>query len=228
MNERSNNTEAVKFSSTQLSTESPSPEAVEQLCLICNELDSIDLLAPYEAPAPIGSNGNLSYRKGDTSRFIVTATRLDTKRDLQPDAFVDVDRYELYGPEEMDSTAYFHGQQRPSSESILHWYFYQLYAEVNAIIHVHENTELLYSKESRSVWEELGIIETNRYGDAGTVDLPRTVDEVFTNLNEYVVLKDHYPEWDTKHTGTVVFAENLDHARDRIIQVHEGLSEANR
>ena len=42
MNERNNNTEAVKFSSTQLSTESPSPEAVEQLCLICNELDSID------------------------------------------------------------------------------------------------------------------------------------------------------------------------------------------
>ena len=182
MNERSNNTEAVKFSSTQLSTESPSPDAVEQLCLICNELDSLDLLAPYEAPAPIGSNGNLSYRKGDTSRFIVTATRLDTKRDLQPDAFVDVDRYELYGPEEMDSTAYFHGQQRPSSESILHWYFYQLYAEINAIIHVHENTELLYSKESRPVWEELGIIETNRYGDCLLYTSPSPRDGLLSRM----------------------------------------------
>ena len=126
----------------------------------------------------------------------------------------------------MASKAYYSGEKLPSSESILHWYFYEKHAEINAIVHVHENTELLYASSSRGVWDSLGVTETNRYGDAGTVDLPHSVEEVIEDLGQYVILKDHWAEWDKAHTGTVVFGKTLDEARDRVVGVHKGLKAA--
>ena len=67
------------------------------------------------------------------------------------------------------------------------------------------------------------VIETARYGDAGTVDLPHSVEEVIEDLGQYVILKDHWPEWDKAHTGTVVFGESLEEAVNRVIDVHTGL-----
>ena len=55
---------------------------------------------------------------------------------------------------------------------------------------------------------------------------PHSVEEVIEGLNQYVILKDHWPEWDKAHTGTVVFGESLREAVDRVIEVHEGLRSA--
>lgn len=155
--------------------------------------------------------------------MIVTATQLPSKRGLESDDFVRLERYTFDETNEMLSRAYYSGEKLPSSESILHWHFYRKYPQIKAIVHVHENTDLLYSSASREVWERLGVVETTRYGDAGTVDLPYSVEEVIEDIGQYVVLKDHWPEWDKAHTGTVVFGESLDAAVERVIAVHEGL-----
>ena len=100
--------------------------------------------------------------------MVVTATQLPNKRGLQTDDFVVLDRYTFAADDENVSRAYYSGSKLPSSESILHWYFYRKHPHIRAVVHVHENTELLYSPASRAAWERLGIIETARYGDAGT------------------------------------------------------------
>ena len=71
------------------------------------------------------------------------------------------------------------------------------------------------------------MIETARYGNAGTIDLPNSVEEVICKLTQYVVLKGHYVPWDLEHTGTVVFGKDLDEALRRVVDIHDGLVEAN-
>ena len=217
--------ELVKFSWEQIS---PTPPSIAEMtvCAACDELDALDLLASYAPGNPVGSNGNVSVRASDEGAMVVTATQLPTKRGLQPDDFVLLDRYTFAPDDENVSRAYYSGSKLPSSESILHWYFYRKHPHIKAIVHVHENTELLYSPASRAAWERLGVIETARYGDAGTLDLPQSVEEVIEDLGQYVILKDHWPEWDKAHTGTVVFGESLEAAVTRVIEVHEGLKHA--
>ena len=218
--------ELVKFSWERISPTPPSIAETRPLCAACDELDALDLLASYEAGNPVGSNGNVSVRASDEGAMVVTATQLPNKRGLQPNDFVVLDRYTFAPDDENVSRAYYSGSKLPSSESILHWHFYRKHSHINAIVHVHENTELLYSPASKAAWERLGVIETVRYGDAGTVDLPHSVEEVIEDLNQYVILKDHWPEWDKAHTGTVVFGESLDEAVTRVIEVHNGLRSA--
>lgn len=219
--------ELVKFTWEQISSASPTDAETRPLCTTCDEFDSLDLLASYEPGNPVGSNGNLSVRRDADGGFVVTATQLPSKRNLNANDFVYLDRYEFKGEAEMASKAHYSGQKLPSSESILHWYYYDQHPEINAIVHVHENTELLYARSSRAAWEDLEVIETNRCGDAGTIDLPRSVEEVIESLEQYVILKDHWAKWDKAHTGTIVFGKTLKEARNRIVRVHEGLKAAN-
>ena len=221
------NSELVKFTWEQLSTEIPTGDQVKELSNICNTLDTLDLLTSYTPSEIVGSNGNLSYRYGDEGSFVVTATQLHSKKGLNSSDFAIIDRYEFAENDTTASKAFYHGLKLPSSESILHWYYYSKYPQVNAIIHVHEITDLLYSPKSRKRWRDLGIVETSRYGDAGTIDLPLTVEEVLKNLNNYVILKNHYPDWDKEHTGTVVFAKNLQEAFYHISSIHQKLLDIN-
>ena len=216
----------VKFTWEQTSPTPPTDAETRPLCTVCGELNELDLLASYKPGNPVGSNGNLSVRRKAGGGFTVTATQLPSKHGLEAGDFVVLDRYKFEGVDQMASKAYYSGEKLPSSESILHWYFYEKHAEINAIVHVHENTELLYAWSSRGVWDSLGVIETNRYGDAGTVDLPHSVEEVIEDLGQYVILKDHWAEWDKAHTGTVVFGKTLDEARVRVVGVHKGLKAA--
>ena len=218
----------VKFEWVRLSPTPPSPAQALPLCALCDELEALGLMTPYGSGNPIGSNGNVSVRLNPEGGMLVTATQLPSKRGLQADDFVQLDRCDLEPGNAAAATAYYSGSKIPSSESILHWYFYQKRPAVNAIVHVHESTNLLYSEPSRKAWERMGVIETVRYGDAGTIDLPRSVEEVIEDLDQYVILKDHWPAWDREHTGTVVFASTLEKARRRVIEVHEGLLAANR
>lgn len=217
----------VKFEWERLSSTPPSPTQTLPLCALCDELDALGLMTPYGSGNPIGSNGNVSVRLNPEGGMLVTATQLPSKRGLQADDFVQLDRCDIDPENGAAATAYYSGSKLPSSESILHWYFYQKRPAVNAIVHIHESTNLLYSEPSREAWKRLGVIETARYGDPGTIDLPHSVEEVIEDIDQYVILKDHWPAWDSEHTGTVVFASTLEEARHRVIEVHEGLLAAN-
>lgn len=221
------NSELVKFTWEQLSTKTTSDEEVKELRNICDKLDSYDLVTAYNPSEIPGSNGNLSYRYGDGNNFIVTATQLPSKKGLAASDFAIVERYEF--PENSDdgSTAFYHGVKLPSSEAILHWYYYVNYPEINAIIHVHEITDLLYSQKSRTMWNDLNIIETPRNGVAGTIDLPLSVEEVLKDFNQYVILKDHFADWDRAHTGTVVFGKTLQETFQHVSDIHQQLINMN-
>lgn len=218
--------ELVKFSWERISPCPPAESETRPLSEACDALDSLDLLASYTEGNPVGSNGNVSVRASNEGAMVVTATQLPSKRSLKANDYVRLERYTFDETNEMLSRAYYSGEKLPSSESILHWQFYRKFPQIKAIVHVHENTDLLYSDRSREAWERLGVVETTRYGDAGTVDLPYSVEEVIEDLGQYVILKDHWPEWDKAHTGTVVFGESLNAAVERVIGVHEGLQEA--
>ena len=220
--------ELVKFSWEQMSPTPPTDSETRPLSAACAELDALDLLASYAPGNPVGSNGNVSVRANADGAMIVTATQLPSKQGLRPDDFVLLEQYEFDEADEMVSRAYYSGNKLPSSESILHWHFYRNHPHINAIVHVHENSDLLYSPTSRAAWKALKVIETTRYGDAGTLDLPHSVEEVIQDLGQYVILKDHWPEWDKAHTGTVVFGESLEAAVDRVVEVNEGLRRASK
>ena len=73
------------------------------------------------------------------------------------------------------------------------------------------------------MWSNLDIIETPRNGVAGTIDLPLSVEEVLKDFNQYVILKDHYADWDRAHTGTVVFGKTLQETFQRVSDIHQQL-----
>ncbi len=219
--------ELVKFSWEQVSSKTPAAHDVEHIRRVCSELHKHDLVTPYRPPAVVGSNGNVSYRHTAEGGFVVTATQLASKQDLCEEDFVTVDRYEFPASGSVQGKAFYNGAKLPSSESILHWHLYRRFPEIGAILHVHELTSLLYDSRSQSVWKELGIVETARAGEAGSIDLPRSVKEVLVDLRQYTILKHHYPPWDEAHTGIVVLGRDLDEALERVLNVHRVLVSAN-
>ena len=139
--------EFVKFRWDQVSSKGPTNRDAQYIRLVCNQLDKYGLVAPYQTSEHVGSNGNVSYRLADDGRFIITATQLPSKRNLHGRDFVIVDMYEVPTEPTDKGTAFYRGFKLPSSESILHWYFYDKHPNVNGIIHAHESTELLYSPD---------------------------------------------------------------------------------
>jgi ribulose-5-phosphate 4-epimerase/fuculose-1-phosphate aldolase len=224
--------EFVKFDPVLVTSAVLPQKEVRDLRDVCNSLHQAGLVEPYHAPegfdVPDGSNGNVSRRLTSYGSMVITATQLKSKENLTGRNFVIVERYVLPKDPNEKGVAYCHGRRAPSSESILHWYFYRRRPSVGGIIHAHESTELLYSKRSRDVWPELGITQTLRKGEEGTLDLPISVNEVLANLQQYTVLLDHNPSWDEEHTGTLVLAKTLEEASERVLDVHQKLLGANR
>ena len=216
--------ERVKFGWEQLSPEPPTEGDVQLVRRVCLELDDFDLVTPYPSSSLVGSNGNVSYRRTPEGGFVVTATQLASKRDLRAQDFIIVERYELPQKGAVQGKAFYHGSKLPSSESILHWYFYRKFPEIGAVIHVHERTGLLYHPASRALWKELGVVETSRIGEAGTIDLPKSADEVLDSIDQYVILKGHHGPRDEAHTGVVVLGKDLNSAIERTLAVHERLA----
>ena len=218
--------EFVKFDWEQISEKGPKPQDTAYIRAVCNKLSDYDLLSSYQNTEVSGSNGNVSYRLKPNGTFVITATQLPSKRNLNPKDFVTVDRYEVPTEPGNPGKAFYRGSKLPSSESILHWHFYSANPTIGGIIHAHADTELLY--RSRDLWKELGIVETERVGEEGTLDLPLSVQEVLRQPNHYVVLKDHSPSWDSTHVGVLVMGENLLDATEEIMHVQNRLLEARR
>ena len=202
----------IQFNPVQVSDNIP--ENTSDLSGVCNELAAMDLLSTYSGTSIIGSNGNVSKRNG--TGVTITATQLPSKENLEPADFVTIEKC-------THVEAYYHGSRLPSSECLMHWHLYESFPETQAIIHVHESNELLYSDFGQKRWDELKIAETARDAEGGTIEVGYTAAETFTKGFLYVVLKDHRPEWDLQRTGAVIMGRTLEEATERVITVHKRL-----
>ena len=190
------------------------PENTSDLASICNELAAMDLLSTYSGTSVTGSNGNVSKRN-DTG-VTITATQLPSKENLEPSDFVTIEKCT-----QLD--AYYHGSKLPSSECLMHWHLYESFPETEAIIHVHEPNELLYSDFSQKRWDELQIAETEQNAEGSTIEVGITAAETFTKGFLYVILKDHRPKWDLQRTGAVIMGKSLKEAHKRATTIHKAL-----
>ena len=202
----------IQFTATQLSKSVP--EDTESLREACTTLSASDLLTSYGGTDVIGSNGNVSERRA--TGFIITATQLPAKKNLAPDDCVHIETYAA-------GEAKFHGVKFPSSESLMHGHLLETFPAIQAIVHVHESNNLLYSESGRTRWTELGIVETAIDVGGGTLAVGEATAETFTDESLYVILKNHRPDWDLGRTGTVVMGRTLEAAVERTLAVHEGL-----
>ena len=189
-------------------------ENTSDLAGVCNELAAMDLLSTYSGTSIIGSNGNVSKRNG--TGVTITATQLPSKENLEPADFVTIEKC-------THVEAYYHGSRLPSSECLMHWHLYESFPETQAIIHVHESNELLYSDFGQKRWDELKIAETARSAEGSTIEVGYTAAETFTEGFLYVVLKHHRPEWDLQRTGAVILGNSLEEAYKRTITIHKAL-----
>ena len=209
-------TDFIQFDYHQLSTGTAAD--VVTLAQACDALADRELLAPYDSEEFIGSNGNVSQRHPDGG-FVITGTQLQSKHNLCPPDFVHIAGYEKTAD---GYTASYHGTRLPSSESLMHWHLFESFPEINAVVHVHEFNDRLYADRTR--WPELKVAETARSGAPGTIDLGEVAHEAFTDLHNYVILKDHVPPWDTHRTGAVALGRSLAEAVARALTIHEQLA----
>ncbi len=196
------------------------PENTTALREACATLAARDLHTSYTGTHLIGSNGNVSVRRphnGLSSGFVITATQLPSKENLAPEDCVHLETC-------AHGEARFHGSKLPSSESIMHWHLFETFPAIQAIVHVHESNALLYSEYNRSRWAELGIVESAQDIGGGTLEVGQATAQTFTTESDYVILKNHRPDWDLGRTGTVILGQTLDEALARTLKIHEALT----
>ena len=202
----------IQFKPVQLSK--AIPEDTASMSVACTELTECDLLSSYEGTSISGSNGNVSKRQD--SGFIITGTQLPSKQNLKPEDFVHIEKC-------ADGEAHFHGNKLPSSECLMHWHLYENFPETQAIVHVHELNQLLYSEFGRSRWKELKIAETRDDAGNGTIDVGAAAAETFNQGALYVILKNHRPDWDSHRTGAVILGNSLEEAIKHTLNTHNAL-----
>jgi ribulose-5-phosphate 4-epimerase/fuculose-1-phosphate aldolase len=120
--------------------------------------------------------GNLSFRSKDG--FVITASGLKDKEDLEDICFVYVKAYD-----EQENTFFVEGQTKPSSESIMHHLIYKVYGDVNAVFHGHNDIIIAHA-------EELRLSVTEEEYESGTLELAKEVLKVLGD-HKLIVLRNH-------------------------------------
>ncbi len=167
--------QGVKFKTELIGKEIPQDSRLKKLKYWCKQFSSQGLAPTYNG----GSCGNLSFRLQEgEQQFIITASGIDLGDELSDDCFVKVENCDL-----KKGTVYASGAREPSSESILHFAIYQQRKDVQAIFHGH-------SKKILEQAEELGIAETTREEDYGTIELVQRVLEIL-NDKAFLIMKNH-------------------------------------
>ena len=202
----------IQFKPVQLSE--TIPEGTASMSTACTELTECDLLSSYEGTSISGSNGNASKRQG--AGFIITGTQLPSKQNLKPEDFVHIEKCAA-------GEAHFHGNKLPSSECLMHWHLYDNFPETQAIVHVHELNEILYSESGRNRWKELKIAETSADAGNGTIEVGSAAEETFNQGALYVILRNHRPDWDSHRTGAVILGNSLEQALKHTLNTHNAL-----
>jgi ribulose-5-phosphate 4-epimerase/fuculose-1-phosphate aldolase len=120
--------------------------------------------------------GNLSLRSKDG--FVITASGLKDKEDLEDVCFVYVKAYD-----EQYNTFFVEGQTKPSSESIMHHLIYKTCGDVNAVFHGHNDSIIAHA-------EELRLPVTEKEYESGTLELAKEVLKILGD-HKLIVLRNH-------------------------------------
>jgi L-fuculose-phosphate aldolase len=120
--------------------------------------------------------GNLSFRSKEG--FVITASGLKDKQDLDDVCFVYVKAYNEQG-----NTFFVEGQTKPSSESIMHHLIYKACGDVNAVFHGHNDSIVAYA-------DKLELPVTEKEYESGTVELAKEVLKVLGD-HKLIVLRNH-------------------------------------
>lgn len=153
-------------------------------------LYALGLIGAYEDGIGFG---NISYRYKNSEQFVITSTQTGHLDSL------DINHYSLVENIDFDSfktTA--SGQSKPSSECITHGAIYKLDANINAVIHIH----------NEKLWNFM--LENNYLSTNDTpYGTPKMVEDVIAMykdkeplLNNLFVMKGHFE-------GIVSFGKNL-------------------
>ena len=165
----------VKFRVEFVGKEAPQGPRISELKNWCKAFHEKNLAPPY----PGGSYGNLSFRlEQGKSEFLITGSRIGLKDKLQDSCFVKVISCD-FGKK----VVFAKGEREPSSESMLHFAIYEKRQDVNAIFHGH-------CQEILDKAGELGIVETEKEEEYGTMELVQRVLDVLGE-NNFLMMKSH-------------------------------------
>ncbi len=124
-----------------------------------------------------GAYGNHSYREREDA-FVITCTGMIPDRILHSSNYCRV----RYQPAE--DLFDIRGSREPSSESFLHLFIYQRFAEVNCVMHGH--SRLLNSHAA-----SMGLAVTAGEWPYGTRELGQEAVDLLARGHEFIILKNH-------------------------------------
>jgi len=181
----------VKFKSLQRSTELPI--SVNDYYIQFKQ--NCDRLKNYNMTPENGGNVSIRHENG----FIISASGANLGS-IEKEELIFVEQCDVE-----DEFVIYHGEIKPSSESIMHWLIYKNYIETKAIIHAHDEfatrTELLSGEIEESEHEE----------PYGTVELANMAICTFKKAKRIIVLKNH---------GYVAIGPDIHSACDIVIDTH--------
>lgn len=168
-------------------------DKIEELINWCNNFEDLSLTKSEKENGRY-SSGNLSFRVKKYS-FLITASSLTTKRNLNKEDFVYVKSCNL-----RRKLVYVLGSKNPSSESMLHYAIYKKRKNVNAIFHGHFPSKdfekriekLVSNKKNREklINNGIKISFTKKEEEFGTLNLVKAVLEVLNDKN-FIIMKNH-------------------------------------
>jgi L-fuculose-phosphate aldolase len=183
--------EGRKFRTIFKKRELPDDTRIAEVMIWGAKLYKLGLL-PAEAG---GHAGNLSFR--NSRGFVITAGGVNKGR-LTPRNFVQVLNANL-DTKRVEAE----GELEPSSETMTHHLIYRERADVNAIVHVHDNLVVRHA-------EKLKLRSTKHEHPYGTVELANEVAKSLGH-DRYIVVKGH---------GVISLGKSVWEAGKRIMAVH--------
>jgi L-fuculose-phosphate aldolase len=181
----------VKFKAVQRSEE-PIRETTDLYVLFRRNCDR--LKAYNMTPA---NGGNVSIRHGNG--FIISASGSNLGY-FEEDELTFVEQCD-----DKNECVIYQGQNKPSSESIMHWLIYKNRSEAHAIIHAHDE----FATRSKLLAGD--VKESEHEEPYGTIELAHMAITTFKQDRRIIVLKNH---------GYVAIGPDLDRTCDLVVETH--------
>ena len=183
----------ARFETVFLSKNPPHDEKTNRLIYWAKRFDKLGL-TPKSA-------GNLSFRTG--KGFVITGTGINLGA-IEKEGLVEVLKVEI---EKSPILVYAKGRVSPSKESLLHSEIYELRAEINAVLHAHDQLVLAFV-------DKLRMPCTEREQPGGSYELAKEVNKLLCLRKDvrYFVLKNH---------GIIAMGETLEEAGGLAESMHK-------